>query len=61
MNDIVGVALDMVDGNLQFYCNGVSWGIAYKDPKLKVGQLVAACAPIYLTDSFTLRSYVRED
>jgi hypothetical protein len=60
-NDIVGVALDMVEGTLSFYRNNECWGVAYKDPELKKGQLVASCAPIYVHDQFTLRSMVKED
>lgn len=30
--DTIGVALDMVDGTLEYYHNGKSWGIAFKDP-----------------------------
>lgn len=60
-NDIIGVALDMVEGTLAFYRNNEYWGIAYKDEELKHGELVAACAPIYVGDQFTLRSMVKED
>jgi hypothetical protein len=35
--DIVGVALDMVEGTLTYYHNGKSWGVAYTDPELKKG------------------------
>jgi hypothetical protein len=30
-NDIIGVALDMVEGTMSFYRNNEYWGIAYKD------------------------------
>jgi hypothetical protein len=30
--DILGIAVDMVDGTLEYFRNGKSWGIAYKDP-----------------------------
>jgi hypothetical protein len=29
--DIIGVALDMVDGTLAYYRNGQYWGVAFKD------------------------------
>lgn len=59
--DIVGVALDMVEGTLSYYRNGESWGHAYKDEELKKGELVAAVAPIYNNDVFTLRTMLKED
>ena len=30
--DIIGVAVDMVEGTLGFYRNGNYWGVAFKDP-----------------------------
>ena len=59
--DIVGVALDMVEGTLAYYRNGNYWGIAFKDPDLRKGEYVAAVSPIYNNDSFTLRSMIKED
>jgi hypothetical protein len=29
--DIVGVAVDMVEGTLEYFRNGASWGVAFKD------------------------------
>lgn len=49
----------MVEGTLAFYRNKDYWGIAYKDEELKKGRLVAACAPIYVNDYFTLRTMVK--
>ena len=60
-NDVIGVALDMVDGTVSFYKNGFSWGVAYKDEELKKGELVAAVAPIYQNDQFTLKAQMKED
>ena len=57
--DIIGIALDMVEGTLVYYRNGESWGIAYKDPDLKTGELVAAVSPIYASDVFTLRTMIK--
>ena len=59
--DTIGVAIDMIDGTLTFYKNNVSWGIAYKDEELKQGELYAACAPMYSSDSFCLKMMIRED
>lgn len=61
MGDIIGLALDMVEGTLTYYRNGESWGVAYKDEALKTGELVAAVSPIYNNDIFTLRTMIRED
>ena len=44
-----------------YIINKKDYGVAYKDPKLKEGEFVAACAPIYKKDSFTLRMLLRED
>lgn len=57
----VGVALDMTEGTLSYFYNGVPWGVAYKDDKLKEGDLYAACAPIYVSDSFILKMMIPED
>lgn len=57
--DIIGVALDMVEGSMIYYRNGESWGIAYKDPQLKKGELVAAVSPIYANDVFSLRTMIK--
>ena len=35
--DIIGVALDMVDGTLGYYRNQTYWGVAFKDEELKKG------------------------
>lgn len=51
----------MVDGTMIYYRNGESWGLAYKDPELKKGELVAAVSPIYANDVFTLRTMIKED
>ena len=73
--DTLGVAIDMIEvnyliiigdfwnfqGTLTFYKNNVSWGIAYKDEELKTGELYAACAPMYSSDSFCLKMMIRED
>jgi hypothetical protein len=59
--DILGVALDMVDGALTFYYNGNSWGVAYTDQELKKGEFVAAASLIYNNDAFYLRTMVKED
>lgn len=57
----MGIALDMVEGTLTYYRNGTSWGVAYKDPELAKGELVASVSPIYVNDVFTLRSLIKED
>ena len=57
----MGVALDMVEGTLAYYRNGDYWGVAYKDEELKKGEYVAAVAPIYNNDVFTLRTMLKED
>jgi hypothetical protein len=49
----------MVDGTMIYYRNGESWGQAYKDPELAKGELVAAVAPIYANDMFTLRTMIK--
>ena len=59
--DIIGVALDKVEGTLGFYKNGQYWGVAFKEETLKQGEFVAAVAPIYSGDQFTLRSMIKED
>ena len=51
----------MVDGSLEYFKNGTSWGIAFKDPELAKGELVAAISPIYVNDVVTLRSLIKED
>ena len=51
----------MVEGTLAYYRNGEYWGIAYKDNELKKGELVAAVAPIYNNDIFSLRAMLKED
>lgn len=61
VGDIVGVALDMVDGTLTFYRNGECWGEAFRSHELAHGELVAAVASIYRDDTFTLRSNFKED
>ena len=33
--DIIGVAVDMVDGTLSFYRNQQCWGVAFKEDSLK--------------------------
>lgn len=48
-------------GTITFYKNGLSWGQAYKDDDLKTGELYAACAPMYSSDSFSLKMMIRED
>ena len=50
-----------MDGTLTYYRNGTSWGVAFKDEKLRTGELVAAVSPIYVNDVFTLRSMIKED
>lgn len=55
------MALDMVEGTLGFYRNGQYWGVAFKEEALKQGEFVAAVAPIYSGDQFTLRSMIKED
>jgi hypothetical protein len=35
--------------------------VAFKDPQLAQGELVAAVSPIYVNDVFTLRSMIKED
>lgn len=59
--DTVGVALDMEEGSLSYYCNGECWGVAFKDEELRKGELVAAVSPISVNDVFTLRNLVKED
>lgn len=59
--DILGVAVDMIDGTVIYYRNGQSWGVAFKDPQLATGELVAAISPIYVNDVVTLRSLIKED
>lgn len=59
--DILGVALDMVEGTLGYYRNGEYWGNAFKDEELKKGEFVAAVSPIYANDVFSLRSMIKED
>ena len=59
--DIIGIAVDMVEGTLSYYRNGACWGVAFKDEKLRQGELVAAMSPIYVNDMFTLRSMIKED
>lgn len=49
----------MVDGTLEYFRNGKSWGVAFKDPELAKGELVAAIAPIYVNDMVTLRSLIK--
>lgn len=51
----------MIQGTLTFYKNNVSWGVAFKDEELKKGELVAAVAPIYQNDQFTLKCLMKED
>jgi hypothetical protein len=46
---------------LGFYRNGQYWGVAFKEEVLKQGEFVAAVAPIYSGDQFTLRSMIKED
>jgi hypothetical protein len=36
-NDIIGVAIDMIEGTLGFYKNNNYWGVAFKDEELKKG------------------------
>jgi len=57
--DIIGVALDMVEGTLGYYRNQAYWGVAFKDDELKNGDMVAAISPIYNNDTFTLRSMIK--
>jgi hypothetical protein len=59
--DIIGVALDTVEGTISFYRNGQNWGVGFKEETLKQGDFVAAVAPIYSGDQFTLRSMIKED
>jgi hypothetical protein len=59
--DIIGVALDMVEGTLGYYRNGQYWGVAFKEEALMQGEMVAAVAPIYSGDQVTLRSMIKED
>jgi hypothetical protein len=59
--DIIGVAIDMVEGTLGYYRNETYWGVAFKDDELKKGELVASVSPIYNNDTFTLRSMIKED
>lgn len=49
----------MIEGTLSYYRNGESWGIAYKDEQLKNGEFVAAVAPIYASDVFTIRTMIK--
>lgn len=51
----------MIDGTLSYSRNGENWGVAYKDEQLKVGELVAAVAPIYASDIFSVRTMIKED
>ena len=44
-----------------YIINKKDYGVAYTDKLLKEGEFVAACAPIYKKDSFTLRMLIRED
>ena len=57
--DTIGVALDMVEGTVTYYRNGESWGVAYKNDELKKGEFVAAVAPIYNNDVFSLRTMLK--
>ena len=59
--DIIGVLVDMVEGQLSFSKNGRNWGTAYKDDQLKVGELYPAVAPIYCGDSYTIKRPTPED
>ena len=51
----------IIKGEMGFIINKIDYGVAYNDPGLKKGEFVAACAPIYKKDSFTLRMLIRED
>lgn len=59
--DIIGIGVDMIVGTLEYYYNGKSWGIAFKDPELAQGELVAAISPLNSDETFTLRSMIKED
>ena len=37
MGDIIGMAVDMIDGTIEYSNNGQSWGCAFEDPQLKKG------------------------
>lgn len=51
----------MCEGTLSYYKNGESWGLAFKDEQLRIGELVAAVSPIYVNDIFSLRNMIKED
>ena len=51
----------MIEGTIEYFRNGQSWGVAFKDAELAKGELVAAVSPIYINDVFTLRSMIKED
>ena len=55
----MGMALDMIEGTIEFFRNGQSWGIAFKDAELAKGELVAAISPIYINDVVTLRTLIK--
>jgi len=59
--DTIGVMLDTIEGTLSFSKNNTGWGAAYKSEEFTKGELFAACAPIYVNDSFTLKMMVPED
>ena len=59
--NVLGVMLDMINGELSYTINKKTFGVAYKNAALKTGKLVAACAPIYLSDMFHLNMLLRED
>lgn len=61
MGDIIGMAVDMIDGTIEYSNNGQSWGCAFEDPQLKKGQLVAAVASLYSSDVFSIRTALKED
>ncbi|CAD8080475.1 unnamed protein product [Paramecium sonneborni] len=59
--DIIGVMLNMIDGQLSFSINGENQGIAFESKELKEIPLYAAIAPIYKEDGIELLMAVRED
>ncbi|CAK80296.1 unnamed protein product (macronuclear) [Paramecium tetraurelia] len=59
--DIIGVMLNMIDGQLSFSINGENQGIAFECNELKEVPLYAAIAPIYKEDGIELLMAVRED
>ncbi|KAM3133207.1 hypothetical protein pb186bvf_014635 [Paramecium bursaria] len=59
--DVIGVYLDMIDGNLSFSINHEHQGSAFEDIKLKTLPMYAAIAPIYKDDGVSLNMAIKED